>query len=177
MDGPVVVAAKKSLETGNVNIILPVAPKGAEEELRKAFASTMQVRAQGIGARELADRWFFETAVRLHREGEGAPYTGLKPAGLDWGPVIPKAEVAIQKQDPEEIIRFLTQAVEDRVRKKFEQAMELRNYDPGNVDAARKYTSAMLSFELYSHHLYTALVEAKKHGDGNEGSKKQGHVH
>ena len=176
LDGPVVEAAKKALETGNVEIILPVAPKSAEEEIRKAFAETVRVRKEGGEARDLADRWFFETAVRLHREGEGAPYTGLKPAGLDWGPVIPKAEVAIQKQDPEEIIRFLKQAVEDQVRKRFDHAMELRNFDPSNVDAARKYTSAMLGFELYSHHLYATLIESKEHDEESK-SLKQGHTH
>lgn len=177
LDGPVVEAAKKALETGNVNFILPVAPKKAEEELRKAFAETLRVRKQSAEARRLADRWFFENAVRLHREGEGAFYTGLKPAGLDWGPVIPKADTAIQKQDPDEVIRFLSKAVEDHVRKRFEHAMELRNYDPNDVDKARKYTSAMLGFELYSHHLYTAMTEASGHGDEGEGVKKTSHAH
>jgi tetratricopeptide (TPR) repeat protein len=34
--------------------------------------------------------------VRIHRAGEGAPYTGLKPAGLSEGPIIPIAEKAIE---------------------------------------------------------------------------------
>lgn len=85
MDGPVVKAAKRALETGNVNLILPWVPKKSEAELKKAFNKTLRVSKLGKGATELADYWFFETAVRVHREGEGAPYTGLKPAGLDWG--------------------------------------------------------------------------------------------
>ncbi len=133
MDGPVVEAGKKALETGNVNLVLPVAPKTAEEELRKAFDQTLFVRKHGNEARDLADRWFFETVVRLHREGEGSPYTGLKPAGLDWGPVVPKAETAIRKGNPKEVIDFLTRAVEDQLRKRFEHAMELKNHDPNDV--------------------------------------------
>lgn len=176
MDGPVVETAKKALETGNVNLILPVAPAKAEPELKRAFDETMRVRKSGGEARLLADRWFFETAVRLHREGEGAPYTGLKPAGLDWGPVIPKADLAIKNKDPDEVIRFLSKAVEDQVRKRFDHAMELKNYDPDDVDAARRYTSAMLGFELYSHHLYTSIREAREHGDGEQPAK-QGHTH
>ncbi len=82
MDGPVVKAAKKALETGNVNLILPWVPKKAEGALKKAFGKALRTRKMGKGAAELADYWFFETAVRLHRVGEGAPYTGLKPAGL-----------------------------------------------------------------------------------------------
>jgi len=90
MDGPVVTACKKALETGNVNYILPFAPKKAEDELTQAFNKTIKARELGQDAAEVADLWFFETAVRLHREGEGAPYTGLKRAGLDWGPVFPE---------------------------------------------------------------------------------------
>jgi len=90
LDGPVVAAAKKALEIRNVKAILPWVPKKAENELTKAFKKALKVRAQGPEARDLADYWLYETAVRLHREGEGAPYTGLKPAGLDWGTSSPR---------------------------------------------------------------------------------------
>ncbi len=80
----------------------------------------------GKEAAEVADYWFFETAVRLHREGEGAPYTGLKPAGLDWGPIIPRADRAIEKGDPTEVISFIVQAVEEELQKRFKNAMEKR---------------------------------------------------
>ena len=88
MDGPVVKAARAALDRGNVNLILPYVPKKAEAELRHAFERTMRVRLLSPEARETVDIWFFETAVRLHREGEGAPFTGLKPAGLDEGPAV-----------------------------------------------------------------------------------------
>jgi len=98
LDGPIVKAAKMALSKGNVNLILPWVPKKAEGRLKKAFEKTLRVRKLGKQVRDLADYWFFETAVRLHREGEGAPYTELKPAGLDWGPVVRKAEKAIAKE-------------------------------------------------------------------------------
>ena len=97
MDGPVVEAAIKALETGNINFILPWVPRKREEELEKAFTRTLYVGALSKEAQELADYWFFETAVCLHSEGEGEPYTGLKPAGLDGGPIVPKAEKAIEQ--------------------------------------------------------------------------------
>jgi hypothetical protein len=82
MDGPVVKAAKMALETGNVNFILPWVPKKAEAELRKAFEKTLRARKLGKEAAEVADYWFFETAVRLHREGEGHPTLDLSQRGL-----------------------------------------------------------------------------------------------
>jgi len=173
MDGPVVTAARKALETGNVNLILPWVPKRAEDELRKAFERTLHARKLGKEAMELADYWFFETAVRLHREGEGEPYTGLKPAGLDWGPVVPRAEKAIEKGNPKEVIEFISHAVEEELQERFKHAMVKKKYDENDVDAAREYVQAMLGFVLYSHHLYTNVKGGGEHGEEGMG----GHEH
>jgi hypothetical protein len=89
IDGPVVNAARKALDAGDVDVALPYVPSDGEDEVRRAFLAVMGVRDQGNAVREVADLHFFETVVRVHRAGEGAPYTGLKPAGLDHGPVIP----------------------------------------------------------------------------------------
>ena len=67
-------AAKKALETGNVNYVLSWVYKGGEKVIREAFDKTTTVRMLGKKeAIELADLWFFETVVRIHREGEGTP--------------------------------------------------------------------------------------------------------
>ncbi len=173
LDGPVVKAAKIALEKANVNYILPWVPKKAETELRKAFEKTLQARKQGKEAKELADYWFFETAVRLHREGEGAPYTGLKPAGLDWGPVVSRAEKAIEKENPKEVIDFITHIVQEELEERFKRAMAKKKFEINNVDAAREYVQAELGFILYSHHLYSFMMGSVEHGE--EGMK--GHEH
>jgi len=173
MDGPVVKAAKKALKTGNVNLILPWVPKKAEDELKKAFKKTLRTRKLGKAAAGLADYWFFETAVRLHREGEGAPYTGLKPAGLDWGPVVPKADKAIEQGNPKEVIQLLTHTVEEELQKRFKHAMAKKNYKENDVKAAREYVQVMLGFVLYSHHLFTYVKSGGEHGEEVKG----GHEH
>ena len=173
MDGPVVTAAKEALEKGNVNIILPWAAKEAENEVKKAFEKTVAARKLGNQAREIADLWFFETIVRLHREGEGAPYTGLKPAGLDEGPVVPRAEKAIEKGSAKEVTEFVSHVVEEELQKRLERAMSLKNYDKNDVDAAREYVEAMLEFILYSHKLYAYMTTARGHG----GEVTDGHKH
>jgi hypothetical protein len=103
VDGPVAQAALTALETGNPNRVLPYAPAVAEAEIKAAFARSAKVRALGPDAKALADRAFMETAVRLHRAGEGAAYTGLKPAGSDFGPAIPAAEQAIDSGDASQV--------------------------------------------------------------------------
>jgi Family of unknown function (DUF6448) len=91
LDGPVAKAAEKALETGNVNPVLAYVPAAAEAEIRTAFERSRKVCGLGPDARALADQAFKETVIRLHRAGEGAAYTGLKPVGTDYEPVIPAA--------------------------------------------------------------------------------------
>jgi len=168
-DGPVVNAAIKSLETGNVNLILIWVPKEAEKELKEAFEKTLHARKQGKDARIVADDWFFETAIRLHRAGEGAPFTGLKPAGLDEGPVVPRAEKAIETGDAKETIRFVLYTVEDELQRRFKNVMVKKKYDKNNVVAGREFIHAYINFVVYSHHLYTYVKGGGEHSEGKKG--------
>ncbi|MEN6329610.1 MAG: DUF6448 family protein [Methanobacteriaceae archaeon] len=163
MDGPVVSACRNALKTGNVNYVLPFVPKTAEEELSLAFNKVKKARELGADAADVADLWFFETAVRLHREGEGASFTGLKPAGLDWGPVVPRAEKDIEKEDPTETVEFLKNVVEEETRRRFQEVIRKKDYDLNDVEAARDYTETMLHFVLSSHHLYKYVISDKTH--------------
>ena len=88
LDGPVVQAARRALDTGNANHVLIWVKQAAESEIKQAFQQALAVRKLGPAAQELADRHFFETVVRIHRQGEGAAFTGLKPAGRDLGPAV-----------------------------------------------------------------------------------------
>ena len=75
LDGPVVAAARKALDTGNANLVLVWVQKKDDAEIRKHFEKTVAVRKAGGPAKELADMYFFETLVRIHRAGEGAPWS------------------------------------------------------------------------------------------------------
>ena len=96
LDGPVVKAAQRALATRNPALVLIWVQEKDESEIRKAFEQSLAVRELSPQARELADRFFFETLVRLHRAAEGASFTGLKPAGRDLGPAIPAAAEAVR---------------------------------------------------------------------------------
>lgn len=165
MDGPVVRAARAALEEGNVNLVLPWVPRRAEGELKRAFKETLSARRQGRQAQKVADRWFFETAVRMHRAGEGMPFTGIKPAGLDWGPVVPLADRAVETGDASEVISLLKHTVEEELQERFEAAVSRKSYDVNDVAAAREYVHAVLGFVLYAHHLYTFARHGETHGE------------
>lgn len=154
MDGPVVKAAIEALEKENVDLILPYAPKEGEAEITEVFKKVVAARKQGEEAKEVADKYFFETVVRIHRAGEGAPFTGLKPAGLGHGPVVPVAEKAIETGSADELLKLMSDVVQNEIREKFEHVMHLKERAGESVDEARKYVSAMLGLEVHSHKLY-----------------------
>lgn len=171
LDGPVAKAALLALGARDVELVLPFVPEDAEEEVRKTFEQTLDVEPLGRDAKEVADRWFLENVVRIHRAGEGAPYTGVKPAGLGHGPVIPVAERALETGSPEELVGLLTRMVEEETRKRFEHAMHLKAQANGDVKRNREYVTAMLGLEVWSHSLYEAL-----HASAHEAPHHE-HVH
>lgn len=163
LDGPVVTAARAALDAGDVDLVLPYVHRDGEAEVREMFARTLPVRAVDGEARELADQLFFETVVRVHRAGEGAPYTGLKPAGLSEGPVIPLAEEAVRTGSSDGVAGFLGQVLTGELTRRLGRVQALGETRERSVEAAREYVEAMLGFEVYAHHLYEAM-QAGAHG-------------
>jgi len=154
LDGPVVNLARKALQTGNVNHVLPWVRPEDESEIHRAFDHAVSVRKLGPDARELADAHFFETLVRVHRASEGAPYTGLKPAGLDLGPAVPAADKAIADGSVEAVVKLLTDAVRDGVRRNFHAVMHHSQFAVDDVAAARKYVEAYVRYVHYVEQLW-----------------------
>lgn len=167
LDGPVVTAARLALDGGDVSLVLSYVPAAAENEVREAYDKTIKVRTLGGDAREVGNLWFFETVVRLHRAGEGAPYTGLKPAGLDEGPVIPVAEQAIHDEDPSLLIELLTGIVRDETDRRFQDMLTRKAQAGQSGQAARAYVSAMLGLQVWAHKLAIA-AQADAHGHNSE---------
>ena len=165
LDGPVVTAARQALDSRDVDLVLPFVPPEGEDEVRAMFDRVLPLRDLDPGAREVADLLFFETVVRVHRAGEGAPYTGLKPAGLSVGPVIPMAERAIEDGSSEQLADFLADALRWELATRLEAVRRLAAHKQRSVPDARRYVEAMLGFEVYSHHLYEAL-RAPAHHEG-----------
>lgn len=170
VDGPVAKAALAALDTGNVHLALPYAPAKAETEIKASFAQAVKVRALGPEAKALADRAFIETTVRLHRAGEGAAYTGLKPAGIDYGPAIPAAERAVQTGDLTQVKALLGEDLEHGLHSRLAHVVEAgkaANEPKTAVDvpAARERVSAELGFVTYVEGLRQAAHGAAGHAE------------
>ena len=176
LDGPVVKAAIKALETENVNLVLIWVKKEFEDEIKNAFQKTLTVRKLSPEAKEMADMYFFETLVRLHRLGEGAPYTGLKPAGRDLGPAIPLADKSIEENSAKELLELLTDEVQNGLHQYFQNVISKKDYNPNDINAGREFIEAYVVFVHYVERIYesaTILTE----GQHIESEEKDIHKH
>src|SRR6476469_355244 len=155
VNGPVVTAAKAALEANDVELIIPYV-KG--------------------DAQVVADRYFFETAVRLHRSGEGAPYTGLKEAG-ELDPALEAAEGALESGALTEVYGELDQSIQAGVETRYQAVIDASEHEAseGTVEASRARVEAELEFETYIHGISLAAGDpgehqaGESHGAGNSG--------
>ena len=154
LDGPVVKAAQKALQTNNVNLVLVWVKTESEPELKAVFQQTLTVRKLGPESRALADRNLFETLVRLHRAGEGAPYSGLKPAGRDLGPAIPTADRALDSGETAALETLLVNQLRSGLRKAFHEVQARQKYDVNDVAAGREYVKAYVEYIHFVERLY-----------------------
>ena len=169
LDGPVVQAAQKAIEARNVNLVLIWVQEADEAEIKRLFEHTLEVRKVNSQARELADRFFFESLVRIHRAGEGAGFTGLKAAGRDLGPAIPAADKALRDGSVKPLLALLTQAVSKTVEEHFAAAVRQRDLHADDIAAGRQYVKAYVEYIHAAEALYS-LASGPVHGHAPEAS-------
>lgn len=168
LDGPVVATARAALAKGDVTPLLKwVRPEG-ENEIKAAFVKTLAVRAKGPEAKELADMYFFETLVRIHRAGEGAPYTGLKPSdAID--PAVALADKALEKGSVDKLINVLATAMGNGIRERFARVYENQRHANESVVAGREYVESYVVFTHYVEGLHSLIKDkAAHHGESGE---------
>jgi hypothetical protein len=142
-----------------------------EDEIRDAFEQTMAVRAKGDEARALADRYFFETLVRIHRAGEGEAFNGLLPAD-SVDPGIAAADEALQTGSVDELARHLSAAVSEGVRKRFAEAHARKKHAADSVEAGREYVAAYVDYI----HFAEGINQLATHGAPHTHQEPESHV-
>ena len=172
-DGPVVSDAKAALASGDLTPVLKWVRPADEPEIRTAFATTLAVRGNGDASRKLADTWFYETLVRVHRAGEGAPYTGLKPAGAPVDPAVGLSDRALGSGNADALVNALTSHLAEGLRTRFRKASELQKHAGDSVAAGRAYVAAYVEFVHYAERLHQAVVTpAHAHGEGHASAER-----
>lgn len=163
VDGPVVKDARVALGSKDVTPVLKWIAPDKEGEIREAFQHALAVRTLGAEAQTLADRFFFETLVRVHREGEGEPYTGLKPEGVEVDPGIAASDKALETGSVDPVAKLLATAVDKGLRERYALAAEARMHASESVDKGREFVAAYVAFMHYSERLLAVATAAGPH--------------
>jgi len=162
LDGPVVAAARKALTSGDVTPVLKWVADDDEQMIRSAFQKTLEVRQLGTQARDLADMYFFETLVRIHRAGEGAPYTGLK-LGPNIDPAVALADKALESGSVDKLVNILADATDKGIRKRFDEALKAKKHADESVTAGREFVESYVIFTHYVEGLHSMIKGASEH--------------
>lgn len=174
-EGPVIPAVHKALETKDLTPAMRWIKPEYEKEIKEAFNKALEVRKSGGAAQEMADQYFTETFVRLHRAGEGEPYTGIKPAGGDPGPAVTAADASLNSGNDEALVKLMKDAVGKAVQERFAKAREAKAHADQSVDAGRAYVEAYVGLTHFVERVY-AMTEEQGHGAGHAAPPADAHA-
>jgi hypothetical protein len=146
MDGPLIKDARLAIAQNNINYALKWVSSKNEAEIKDAFKLMMKVRETGPEGKELAEKYFFETLVRIHRTGEGMPYTGIKPSGTPIDEKIMAADKSIESGNLSPLKDIISKEKLAELTMRFNKVMSLKNFDVNNVEAGREYIEAYVLF-------------------------------
>lgn len=177
LGGPVIADARAAIEKGDVTPVLKWVKNEDESAIKEMFRKTLAARKSGPEAKELSDMYFFETLVRIHRAGEGAPYTGLKPEG-EVEPAVEEADKAIASGSVDKLVGLIADAVEDGIRERFKRVMETKKHAGESVAEGRKFVEAYVTFTHYVEALHmTAASAGAHHGEAEMKHEMPMHEH
>jgi len=146
MDGPLIADARKALGQNNVNYVLKWVSSANESEIRDAFNLVMKVKGLSPEAKELSEKYFFDTLVRIHRAGEGVSFTGVKPSGTPIDEKVLAADKSIEIGNLSPLKGKVSKNDMPELTKRFDKVMSLKNFDVKNVEAGREYIEAYVQF-------------------------------
>lgn len=145
MDGPVITEAKSALQARDVTPLLKWVPENREESVREAFASALSESAGGNVAQEQANQQLYATLVRIHREAEGAPFTGVKPAG-HIPAIVQAADAALHAGNVDSLVAQVTTNVEHAIRERFAKAEQSKQQANQSVKQGRAYVNDYIHY-------------------------------
>lgn len=171
MDGPVISDAKKAIETNNLNYALKWVLPDGDQELTEAFELAMAVRGLSPEAQELADKYFYDNFVRIHRAGEGAPYTGVKPYGTPMEEVVIAADKSIEVGNLSPLKELVPAAIMPELQERLDKVLATIDFDVDDVNAGREHIEAYVQF---FHLAEEGDKHGEEHGESQEAETSEG---
>lgn len=169
MSGPVVAAARAAIVKGDVSEALWWVRHEDEPEIRAAFTKTMSARKASAAARELSDRYFYETLVRVHRSGEGEAYTGLKPASAPVEQSILLAEAALKERNVDRLADQIAAKIKSGIKKRFAETLGKKDRAGRSVEDGRAYVESYVEYMHYVESAEATATSASEHGMHGDG--------
>lgn len=164
LDGPVITEARAALAQGDVTPLLKWVPAADEAQITAVFDKAIRVRELSDEAREFADHQLFATLVEVHRASEGAPFTGIKPAGhID--PAVQAADAALENGDIDDLMARISRKFEQTARERFAAALNAKAHAGESVAAGREFVEAYVEYVHYLEAVHTAISAAGGHHD------------
>lgn len=165
INGPVATAAREALATEDVDKILIWVTEEEEAELEATYRQALEVYNQGDNSKELAEQYFMENTVRLHRLAEGMPYTGLKSA-QPHSEAIEAAEKALETEELNSATDLLIADLKEKASHLFDEALEAKKHKDESVATGRKWVNAYVKYVIYLEGLHHTIQAGPAHGVG-----------
>ena len=168
LDGPVIQDARKALEAKDVTPVLKWVKQKDEKAVRAEFAKALS--AKGKKNASAAENKFFATLVKIHRAGEGALFTGLKPAG-EVEPAIAEADKALASGSADALVKLVTDDVAGGIRTRYEHAAATYKHNDESVEQGREFVEAYVAFTHYVERIHMDATAKGAHDEHSKGPK------
>ncbi|MBI3985738.1 MAG: hypothetical protein HY343_02370 [Lentisphaerae bacterium] len=107
--------------------------------------------------------------MRLHRAGEGAPYSGIKDEPV--APIVAMSDKAIADGSADDMIKKISGHMAAAIKEKFSKVVEARKNKDKSVEAGREFVEAYVTYMHYVEGIHTAIMSAgTHHAEAGEGA-------
>lgn len=171
LDGPVILDARKAIEAKDITPILKWVKPKDEKAVRAAFNKVFASKSKSP---ETVEHAFFSTLVKIHRAGEGAPFTGLKPAGA-VEPAVAEADKALASGSADALVKLITDDISAGIKSRYEHAAVTYKHKDESVAQGREFVEAYVAFTHYVERLHQDATGKGAHGEqgGHDKHKKK----
>jgi len=171
LDGPVIQDARKAIDAGDITPVLKWVKPKDEKAVRAAFKKVVSGIAKDS---ETARNTFFATLVKIHRAGEGAPFTGLKPAGT-VEPAVAEADKALASGSPDALVKLITDDIAAAIKMRYERAAATYKHKDESVAQGREFVEAYVAFTHYVERLHLDATGKDVHGEYGQAEQLDKH--
>ncbi len=173
LDGPVIQDAHKALDAKDITPVLKWVKAKDEKAVKAAFNKALA--AKGANA-EAAHNKFFATLVKIHRAGEGAPFTGLKPVGA-VEPAVAEADKALASGSADALVKLVADDITTGIKTRYERAAAAYKHKDESVAQGREFVEAYVEFTHYVEKLHMDAIGKGAHDEHKSQAKQHsGHA-